>query len=142
MVAFLVVSLLAACSKDEYNTKPSLKLKSVSTDVVPVGGTLRFEFEVFDKEGDISDSFYMKKVRINRLVKQTIRDTFKIKFPEVPNTTNGIIEINLKYQDYLVSAINPGNPPQNDTLIFKFAIRDKAKNTSDTFSSNPIVILR
>lgn len=142
LFAVLVVGFLAACGKDKYETKPTLTFKSVSADVVPNGGTLRFEFEVTDKEGDISDTFYMRKIRINKLVKPTIRDTFRIPFPQVPDTKKGIVELNLTYQNYLVSAINPGNPAQNDTVVFKFAIRDKAKNVSDTFTSNPIVILR
>ena len=142
LVAVLVVVFLAACGKDKYNTKPALVFKSVSADVVPVRGSLRFEFEVFDKEGDISDTFYIKKVRLNKKKTATIRDSVKLKFPDVPDTRKGIIELNLTYDNYLTSAINPGNPPENDTLLFKFAIRDKAKNVSDTFTSNPIVIIR
>ncbi len=142
LVAILAVGILAACGKDKYNTKPRLELKSISSNVVPNGGTLRIEFEVFDKEGDISDTFYIRKQRINRLTRPTIRDSFKIRFPTVPNTTSGIIELNLTYQNYLISAINPGNPAANDTLIFKFAIRDKEKNISDTITTNPIIILR
>ena len=143
LVALLVISFLAACKKDKYNTKPTLVFKSVSADVVPVRGSLRFEFEVFDKEGDISDTFYLRKVRINKRFRPTLaRDSLKIKFPDVPNTRKGIIELNLTYDNYLTSALNPGNPPEPDTLLFKFAIRDKAKNVSDTFTSNPIVIIR
>ena len=143
LVALLVVSFLAACGKDKYNTKPTLVFKSVSADVVPVRGSLRFEFEVFDKEGDISDTFYFRKVRINKRFRPTVsRDTLKMKFPVVPDTKKGIIELNLTYDNYLTSAINPGNPPEPDTLLFKFAIRDKAKNVSDTFTSTPIVIIR
>jgi hypothetical protein len=142
LVAAIVVIFLAACGKDKYNTKPSLVFKSVSGDVVPIRGSLRFEFEVFDKEGDISDTFYIKKVRLNRRTTPTIRDSVKLRFPDVPDTKKGIIELNLTYDNYLTSAINPGNPPENDTLLFKFVIRDKAKNVSDTFTSNPIVVLR
>ena len=142
LVSILAAGLLAGCSKDKYNTKPLLVFKSVSANVVPNGGSLRFEFELFDKEGDISDTFYIKKIRINKLVKTTIRDNVKLAFPKVPNTSKGIVELNLTYQNYLISAINPGNPSQNDTLIFKFVIRDKAKNVSDTVTSDPIVIIR
>ncbi len=142
LVALIAMSVLAACKKDKYNTTPKLVLKSVSSNVVPNGGSLRFEFEIFDKEGDISDTFFLRKIRTNRITRPTIRDSFRIQFPNVPNTTNGLIDLNLSYQNYLISAINPGNPPQNDTLIFKFVIRDKAKNKSDTITSDPIVILR
>jgi len=142
LVALIAMSVLAACKKDKYNTTPKLVLKSVSSNVVPNGGSLRFEFEIFDKEGDISDTFFLRKIRTNRITRPTIRDSFRIQFPNVPNTTNGLIDLNLSHQNYLISAINPGNPPQNDTLIFKFVIRDKAKNKSDTITSDPIVILR
>lgn len=142
LVSLIAAGLLAACSKDKYNTKPLLVLKSVSTGVVPNGGSLRFEFDLYDKEGDISDTFYIKKIRLNRLVKPTIRDSVKLAFPKVPNTSKGIVELNLTYQNYLISAINPGNPAQNDTLIFKFTIRDKEKNVSDPITSDPIVIIR
>ena len=59
-----------------------------------------------------------------------------------------MIELQLKYQNHLLSAINPpssgGIPPNlhDDTLIFKFALRDKAKHISDTVTTDPIVIVR
>ena len=144
LVAILVVGFLAACQKDKYNTKPTLVFKSVSTDLVPIGGSLRYEFEVFDKEGDISDTFYLRRIRLNKRVRPTVgaTDSLKIKFPNVPDTKKGIVELNLDYNNYLTAAQNPGNPAEPDTLIFKFAIRDKAKNVSDTFTSNPVVIIR
>ena len=61
--------------------------------------------------------------------------------------TFGDIYVDLTYQNHLISATNPptsGTPPrrQPDTLIFKFVLRDKAKNVSDTVVSSPIVVLR
>ena len=147
LFTLMVTIFLAGCNKDKYTTKPILKFKSASNDVVPLGGTLRFELEVTDKEGDLSDTFFIKKIRLNKKVVPTIRDSFAIKFPTIPNTKNGIIQIDLTYENYLKSAINPptsGTPPiaESDTLLFKFAIRDKAKHVSDTVTSNRIVILR
>ena len=147
LLTFLVMGVLYACSKDKFNTKPKLTLKSVSTKVVPFNGALNFEFEVTDKEGDISDSLYVKKVRINRRVVQTIRDSFAFKLPSVPNTQTTFVSIDMAFNNHLISAINPpstGNPPvrENDTLLFKFILKDKAKNLSDTFVSEPIVIKR
>jgi len=140
LFTLFITAVLAGCGKDDLTSKPSLKLRSVSSDVVPVNGHLLFVFDVTDKEGDLTDTLFVKKVRINRRVTPTIRDSFFFKVPEAPNQTKGQIEIDLTYQNFLIS----GNSPnvENDTLLFKFALRDKAKNISDTITSDPIVIIR
>jgi hypothetical protein len=147
LLTVLVAIGLNACDKNEFNTKPTLKLRSVNTKVVPVNGTLSFEFEVTDKEGDITDSLWVKKIRINKKVVATIRDSFFLTLPEVTKIQKAFVSVDLTYNNYLVSAQSPptsGNPPkaENDTLLFKFVLRDKAKNASDTFTSEPIVIIR
>lgn len=138
---------LQACTKDKFNTKPSLSLRSLNTNVVPVNGTLSFEFEVTDKEGDITDSLFVKKIRMNKRVVPTVRDSFYLTLPEVKKIQKAFVTVDLGYQSYLISAINPpttGTPPrkENDTLVFKFVLKDKAKNASDTFTSETIVVTR
>lgn len=139
MLPIVLVIVIIACSKNEYNTKPTLKITSTSTNVVPKQGNLSFDIQVTDKEGDIADSIFIKKVRTNSRRTTTIRDSFGIRMPDVPDTRDAVIRIDLSYQNYLISAQNPN---ENDTLIFKFALKDKAKNTSDTVSSERIVIIR
>lgn len=143
----LVAAGLAGCDKENFNTKPTLTLRSVNTTIVPVNGTLTFEFEVTDKEGDITDSLYVKKIRLNKRVVPTIRDAFYLTLPEVSKVQKSFVRVDLGYEAYLKSAINPprtGNPPkaENDTLQFKFVLIDKAHNASDTFTSEKIVITR
>jgi hypothetical protein len=138
---------MTACDKNEFNTKPTLKLRSVNTKEVPVNGTLSFEFDVTDKEGDITDTLWIRKIRLNKRVVPTFRDSFKIQVPQVNKIQKAIFRVDLTYENYLKSAINPprsGSPSkeENDTLLFKFVLRDKAKNTSDTFTSEPTVIIR
>jgi hypothetical protein len=146
VIVLLTVSI--ACNKDKLETTPSLKFKSVNSTIIPVGGNLIVQFDFTDKEGDISDTMFVRKIRTNRIVVPTIRDSFVLQVPEFPDRSRGVIELVLKYQNHLVSAINPpsdgGNPPnlQDDTLIFKFALRDKAKNISDTVTTEPIIIVR
>lgn len=143
-----LVTLVIACNKDKLETKPSLKLKSVSSSTIPVQGNLIVQLDFADKEGDISDTIFVKKIRINKIVVPTIRDSFELQVPAFPDRSRGVIELQLKYQNHLISAINPpsngGTPPDlhDDTLIFKFALRDKAKNISDTVTTDPIVIVR
>jgi len=146
VAAFLTIA--TACSKDKLETTPSLKLKSISSDVIPVGGNLIVQLDFTDKEGDISDTIFVKKIRTNQIVVPTIRDSFELQVPPFPDRSRGIIELELKYQNHLLSAINPpssgGTPPNlhDDTLVFQFALRDKAKNISDTVTTGPIVIVR
>jgi hypothetical protein len=143
-----LLTLSIACSKDKLETTPTLKFKSVNATTIQVGGNLIVQLEFADKEGDISDTVFVKKVRINKIVVPTIRDSFELEVPEVPDRSRGIIELNLKYQNHLLSAINPpssgGTPPNlhDDTLIFKFVLRDQAKHSSDTVTTDPIIIVR
>ncbi|MEO6915705.1 MAG: hypothetical protein ABI151_08715 [Chitinophagaceae bacterium] len=139
--------VLFACSKGKYSTRPSLTLKNVSTYVVPVNGSLDFTFNFTDKEGDISNLLYVRKIRMNKRAVATIRDSFALPVPQFPNKMYGEIDLNMDYNNYLVSASNPpqtGNPPkaENDTLVFKFVLKDKADNKSDTVTTNKIVIIR
>ncbi|HKH61659.1 MAG TPA: hypothetical protein VKA49_12550 [Flavitalea sp.] len=142
-----LLALAIACTKDKLETTPSLKFKSVNATTIPVGGTLIVQLDFADKQGDISDTIFVRKVRINRIVVPTIRDSFALQVPDFPDRSRGVIELQLKYQNHLLSAINPpshGNPPNldDDTLIFKFVLQDKAKHTSDTVTTEPIVIVR
>jgi hypothetical protein len=140
VIAFFAFVLLS-CKKNAYNTKPTIKIKSISRNFVPIGENLTIQLEVTDKEGDVTDSLFMNKVRINQKKEPlTIRDTLYFKVPDAPNNTDGIVQLDLQYENHLKSAQN--DVGQHDTLIFKFALQDKAKNKSDTISSEPIVIER
>jgi hypothetical protein len=120
----------------------------MSSSTVPVGGQLTVEFDFTDKEGDISDTLFVRKIRINKIVVPTLRDSFMLQIPTFPDKSKGVIELNLKYQNHLVSAMNPpssgGTPPNlhDDTLMIKFALRDKGKHISDTVTIGPIFVVR
>lgn len=148
--AFLVLALAAAaCGKDKYETAPQLKLLSVSNTVVPVNGTLRVLMQYTDKQGDVSDSFYIYKKRLNASVVRTLRDSVKSVLPQFPATPKGELEFNLTYQEYLLSAENPpripGSDPvkyEADTLRIAFLVKDKGGNKSDSVILDNIVVLR
>jgi len=141
-----VLFLLIACNKSKFQTKPQIEIKSVNTDVEPINGNFMITLSFTDKEGDVCDTLSIKKYRLNKTVTATIRDSLFYKIPDFPEHSTGDININLDYQTIL-SAINPppivgSNPPKNqpDTLTVKFAVQDKAGNTSDTISTKVIVI--
>ena len=148
LIGCSVMLLSLACNKDKFETKPSLKLKSQNGDTFSNNQALVVEFDFTDKEGDVNDTLFVKKIRINqRQAAQTLRDSFKLKVPDFPTENEGIIRATLDYQNYLISAINPpvsGNPPkpEPDTLMMKFALKDKAKNISDTVTIGPLYIIR
>ena len=147
-LAAIIVFAMLACSKDKFQTVPSLKVKSKNTDVVPLNGSLRVTLEFTDKEGDVHDSIWVKKQRINQRAVPTLRDSLVYKIPAYPEKTKGEFEITLDFQSIL-SAITPPNipgssPPRKepDTLNVKFAVRDKAGHISDSVSIGTIVVLR
>ena len=144
-----VILLLVACDKDKFQTKPQIKLVSVSTEVVPINGGLSVVLEFTDKEGDVSDTLYITKQRLNARTTTTIRDTLEYAIPEFPKTTQGEFELNLSYQNELISAETPpripgSEPPQYepDTLNIKFLVKDRANNKSDSVIVSNIVVLR
>lgn len=145
--------LALACSKDKPETKPSIKIKSIGPDIVPIGGNLQVTLEFADKEGDINeDSLFVKKIRTNTIPPVsgiTVRDSFWIVMPDFPAKATGEILLNLTYEDLKAASQAPSDPNNpdpdvriSDSLIFRFAIQDRAGNTSDTISSKEIVILR
>ena len=146
-LAFLLIFMMA-CNKDKLETKPSIKINSVSSNFIPNGGNLSVSMEFADKEGDISNSLFVQKIRTNIRVVPTIRDTFSLPVPEFTKNSRGNIEVVMTYQNHLLSAINPpsvgGNPPrvEDDTLTIRFALRDLAGNVSDTVSAGTIIVSR
>lgn len=146
ILIIIVAGLYTGCSKEAANTKPTLKFKSFTPERAAAGSAAQAVLEFTDKEADL-DSIYVYKQRTNRQVTATIRDSFRFSIPAFNKTTSGEIVLDFEYQNHLISAINPpvsGTPPsrQPDSLIFKFFIKDKAGNKSDTAFSSLIVIQR
>ncbi len=145
------ILLVLACGKDKPATKPSIKIISVSGNIVPPSGGLQITLEFNDKEGDVNDSLFVKKLRLNTIPPVsgiTIRDSFWLMIPDFPAKSTGEIILNLDYQNHLISAAqaptDPTDPTKkiSDTLIFRFALQDKGGNTSDTVNTEKIVIMR
>ncbi len=132
----IVVLLFAACKKDKYQTTPQLKFESVNTEILPRNGVLEFNLSFTDAEGDLTDNIFVIKNDPN------CANSFFVapyKLPEFPSVKNqsGNLKVTFSYND-----VSPKCFPRNDTAIFKFVLRDKAQNTSDTAVSPPIVILQ
>jgi hypothetical protein len=146
----LILSLAifaSACSKDKAETKPSIKVKSLSSNHIPVNGDLSVNLEFADKEADL-ESIFVQKIRQNRRVVTTIRDTFSLSVADFPKKVNGDIEMKLFYQLQLLSAerapANPNSPTrfESDSIVIRLVLRDKGNNVSDTVTTEQIVIER
>jgi hypothetical protein len=147
-VLTVFVVIIVACNKDKFLTKPTISIKSLNTEFVPLNGNLIITLKCTDKEGDVQDSVIIIKRRLNRRVVPTLRDTLRYKFPIFPNTPRTEVVATVIYPD-IYSAENPPNipgtnPPQKelDTLILRIAVRDKAGHTSDTITTNRIIVYR
>ena len=145
---FAVALLLFACNKDKFETKPQLKIKSVNTKEVSNTQPLTVSIEFTDKEGDVSDSFFIVRQRLNARGPRTF-DALPYKIPDFPNTRKGLIEVNFRFFEDLILQLEPiripgTNPSRNepDTMQFKFVAKDKAGNYSDTAVLNDIFVER
>ena len=134
-ILFSIFTLfLLSCNKDKYTTVPQLKYESVNTKVLRQGDIITFTLTFTDAEGDLNDSLYIEEKALN-CPASSFTDHYTI--PSFPTTKNeqGDIVVDFRYID-----ITP-RCQENDTAIFRFAIKDKANHMSDTASTSPIIII-
>jgi len=138
-ILFSILLLLStSCNKDRFSTTPSLKFKSVNTTQLYNQQLLQFTLSFTDKEGDLTDSIY-----VNENVPGCPGSNFEQLFPlpAFPTTKNqqGDITVTFGYNVSGYSSISP-KCQKNDTAVFRFVLRDKAHNASDTISSPPVIL--
>ena len=138
---------LSACSKTNFNTKPTLEFKSTNSDVYQRGQIVEFVIKYTDKEGDIQNNIYLEEVTKD---KNCTDNNFSSAEPipsGVPEKSNAEGEIVIKYYygindpNGVIPTLTGPKCQRNDTCYFKFALTDKANNTSDTVTSPQIVFV-
>ncbi len=132
---FLIILFFVSCKKDKFTSAPQLKYKSVNTKTITRGQNLVFTLSFTDAEGDLSGKLTYQKIAKNCPASNFSDSSFSI--PTFPSGKDqeGEILVTLRYVD-----INPQCPQRNDTAIFKFVVKDKAGNKSDTAVSDQIII--
>lgn len=139
ILTFLSIVFIVSCGKDTFQSKPQLTLKSVSSTTVPVGSDLQIKMRLTDKEGDFVDTIWLSKVT-TRCTLSNFKDSLLYRIPaDAPRTKNfdGEVVISFSYPVELQPrCIRP------DTAVFRFWMKDKAGNRSDTVKTQPIIILR
>ncbi|NCI46090.1 hypothetical protein [Sediminibacterium soli] len=145
LILLAIPFVFYACKKDTYTTKPQISVKQINKKVLTTGDILLFQIAFTDKEGDIQDTLWVQKV--SRVCPTTPGAQFLTRY-RVPNFTptkdlKGILEVGFAYNSSAggYSSI-AGCGTRNDTCYFKFWLKDKANNRSDTISTENIVLLR
>lgn len=132
---------LFSCKKDKYTTVPQLKYKSVNTKVLHPGETIIFTLSFTDAEGDLlADSALLVNKFVARCKGSNFTEYYKLPadFPTSKNQSGELkVTYNYPAQNFLGPQCN-----KNDTAVFKFVLRDKANNRSDTAVSDQIVIIQ
>lgn len=150
IITFAVaLTLLTACERDEFQTKPQIKIISVSNEVVPkpspnpTSTTILFSFT--DKEGDVDSSLVFIRQRLNfKNIVPVQSEKFTV--PEFPDNKEGEIEVILNSTRHLSRGFIPiripgtGSENEPDTMKLSFVLADKKGNRSDTASTTVIVI--
>jgi hypothetical protein len=139
LCTILALTILFACSKDKFTTKPQLKVKSVNDNFIEPGEILRIIIEFTDAEGDVSDSAFIQKVTANCINsnytdKRTIPD-----FP-VKKDLRGEFQITYGYNVQGIPALGQPQCNRNDTCVFRVWVKDNGGNVSDTVQTETIVI--
>jgi hypothetical protein len=143
ILCLLALIVLVACSKDKFQTKPLIEIKSYNSKTIAKlnGNELRININYFDKEGDLSQAqFFAVRQRLNVKplpANADKADTLRYQLPKFPDTDHGEITFQVGWQDFLKES-----PSENDTLVFRFAVADRAGNKSDTITSSKLVILQ
>ena len=135
--------LIAACSKDKYTTKPILDLKSVNGSEFPNQSLLSFKFIVTDKEGDIQDTMWIQKISYACSDIGNFLAPFKV--PDFTSSKNLKVELDVNYLYGISTGQYPpvyGCVQRDDSCYFKFWLKDKAGNVSDTVTSPTIKLLK
>ena len=134
----LLIALLSviACSKSNSSGKPTIKLKSINTEIT-LNQNLNCKFDVQSSGADI-DSFVFIRIRTNEIPlppNTSILDTFSGVVPSYPNQNK------VEYTYYLpYSSLREAPDGVIDSFEFKYAVVDKAGHSSDTMLT-PLVVV-
>ena len=120
-------TLVIACNKEKFQTKPQISIESINT-VVPVAGNLDAKLKFTQKSGKLSQGTFIA-IR-NRLNQRPLppgnasTDTLVSSIPSFPDKNQGEFNFTLDY-NYLKES-----DQENDTIIFKLAVIDRVGNKS------------
>ncbi len=157
LIVSLSLIILSACSKDKYDTKPTLTFENISGSEFAQRQNVIIKLRLTDKEGDFtSDSgstsyldqpLYYRRVS---LVCTDPDDTIPQMY-DIPRFTSrkyldAHIDVNFTYasQDGPYASIDRSlcATQRDDSLYFQFWVKDAAGNVSDTVKTPTFRLLK
>lgn len=140
--AVLLALAFVTCSKDTYNTKPTLKFEGVNATVFPQPSVVEFRLTCTDKEGDVVDTIWVQRIsKVANCASLSRVDSFLIPNFDPPKNVKADFVFTYNYGN-----VNPPNLAAcslaDDTSYFRFWMSDKANHTSDTVQSPDLVFLK
>jgi hypothetical protein len=153
LIVTLSLIIAAACSKDKFDSKPTLTFESINGTSFVTRQTVSIKLRLTDKEGDFeSDSGYMKQrlffKRVSSVCADDPTDTIPLYYDIPAFTTNkyldAYLDINFTY------GVGDGQYPnlsrcadgKDDSLYFRFWIKDAADHVSDTISTPAFKLIK
>lgn len=138
-ILFSILLLLStSCNKSKFSNTPSLKFKSVNTTQLHNQQLLSFTLSFTDADGDLTDSIFVQKI-VPGCSNSNFKQLYPLPaFPSAKDQQGDII-VTFGYNVSGYSDVLANQCQKNDTAVFRFALRDKAKNVSDTVSSPQII---
>ncbi len=144
LILLAITAFFYTCKKDTFNTKPQISFNSVNATVLNQGDIITFQLDFTDKEGDIQDTLWVEKVSRTCAKEPGVQFVQSNIVPNFTPTSNlkGKLEISYQYNGN-ASGITKmtGCANKNDTSYFRFWLKDKAQNRSDTITSPDIVLV-
>ena len=142
IIIAIVSFIFFSCKKESFSSTPALTYKSVNTTQLYPDQIIKFYLGFTDAEGDVIDTLYVQKVSLN-CAASNFSDRSRI--PVFPTSKNLSGEILVSYSNGID---NPGyntvasRCDYNDSCYFRFMLKDRAGNKSDTIKSETIVIYK
>jgi hypothetical protein len=133
------------CKKTTFTTKPQISLLPLKGNSLTQGQIIKFELAFTDKEGDIQDTLWVQKISRTCPTTPGVQFISKNKIPNFNPTPNlkGILEISFVYNANVTGIQSiVGCTNRNDTSFFRFWMKDRAQNRSDTITSPDIILIK
>ncbi len=141
-IAVLIMLGCITCTKDTYNTTPTLKFESVNGSVFAQPSVVTFKLECTDKEGDVVDTIWVQRVsKVTACGSLSNIDSFPIPDFNPPKNVKAEFDFTYNYGSIYPPNLAPCSMA-DDTSYFRFWMHDKAQHVSDTVQSPDIVLLK
>jgi hypothetical protein len=147
ILALIVVAAFVTCTKNSYNTTPTLKFLGVNSTIIPQQSAISFQLQCTDKEGDVVDTIWIQRVsKVSGCESLSRIDSFAIPDFSPPKNVKAEFDFNYNYASpnppNLGACTIGNNVSTTDTSYFRFWMHDKAQHISDTVQSPDIALLK